>query len=49
MAHRTGIVHCPVRAMSASPLGFGAVDRWNLVSSSGTGQSGGTSDMSGAF
>jgi hypothetical protein len=31
------------------PLGFGAVDRWRLLSSSGTGQSGGTPDMSTAF
>jgi hypothetical protein len=26
VAHQTGIVHCPVRATSAHPLGFGAVD-----------------------
>ena len=26
MVHRTGTVHCPVRATSARPLGFGAVD-----------------------
>jgi hypothetical protein len=31
------------------PLGFEAVDLWCLLSSSGTGQSGGTLDMSGAF
>jgi hypothetical protein len=47
--HRTGIVHCPVRATSARPLGFGAVDHWNPLSSSGTKQSGGTPDMYGAF
>jgi hypothetical protein len=27
VAHQTGIVHCPMRAMSARLLGFGAVDR----------------------
>jgi hypothetical protein len=37
-------VHCPVRATSAQPLGFGAVDRWRRLSSSCTGQSGATSD-----
>jgi hypothetical protein len=26
VAHRTGTVHCPVRATSARSLGFGAVD-----------------------
>jgi hypothetical protein len=26
--HRTSTVHCPVRATSAQPLGFRAVDRW---------------------
>jgi hypothetical protein len=26
VVHRTGTVHCPVRAMSARLLGFGAVD-----------------------
>jgi hypothetical protein len=25
-------VHCPVRATSARPLGFGAVDRWRVGS-----------------
>jgi hypothetical protein len=49
VVHRTGTIHCPVRATSARPLGFGAVDRWNPLSSSGTGQSGGITDMSGAF
>jgi hypothetical protein len=29
VAYRTTTVHCPVRATSACPLGFGAVDRWN--------------------
>jgi hypothetical protein len=33
-------VHCPVRATSARPLGFGAVDRWNPLSFCCTGQSG---------
>jgi hypothetical protein len=36
VAHRTGTVHYPVRATSACPLGFGVVDRWNPLSSSGT-------------
>jgi hypothetical protein len=49
MVHRTGIIHCPVRAMPARLLGFGAVDRWNPLSCSCTGQSSGTPDMSGAF
>jgi hypothetical protein len=40
VAHRTRIVHCPVRATLARSLGFGAVDRWNPLSSSGIGQSG---------
>jgi hypothetical protein len=31
--HRTATVHYPVRAMSAQPLGFGAVDRWSHLSS----------------
>jgi hypothetical protein len=31
-AHRTITVHCPVRATSARPLAFGAVDRWNPLS-----------------
>jgi hypothetical protein len=49
LAHRT--LHCSlfgVRHVSY-PLGFGAVDRWRLLSSSGTGQSDGIPDMSGAF
>ena len=49
VVHWIGTIHCLVRAMSARPLGFGAVDRWIPLSSSGTEQSGGTSDMSGAF
>jgi hypothetical protein len=49
VVHRTVTVYCPVRATSARELGFGAVDCWRLLSSSGTGQSGGTPDMSGAF
>jgi hypothetical protein len=40
VAHRTVTVHCPVHAMSARPLGFGAVDRWSVLSSYCTGQSG---------
>jgi hypothetical protein len=49
VAHRTGTIHCPVRAMSTRPLGFGALDRWNPFSFSCTGQSGGTPNMSRAF
>jgi hypothetical protein len=30
--HRTVAVHCPVRATSAQPLGFGAVDFYALTS-----------------
>jgi hypothetical protein len=46
VVHRTCTVNCPVRAMSARPLGFGAVDRWNPLSCSCTGQSGATPDSS---
>jgi hypothetical protein len=49
VVHRIGPVHCPVRATSARPLGFGAVDRWNPLSYSCTGQSGATTDMSGVL
>jgi hypothetical protein len=49
VVHRTGTVHCPVRATSARSLGFGAVDRWNPLSCSCTGQSGATPDMSGVL
>jgi hypothetical protein len=38
VAHRTATVHCPVRATSARPLGFGAVDHWSRPVH--TGQSG---------
>jgi hypothetical protein len=55
-AHRTvrwctgqGTVHCLVCATSARPLGFGAVDRWNPLSCSCTGQSDATPDMSDVF
>jgi hypothetical protein len=44
MCHRTVSVHCPVRATSAQPLGFGAVDRWSALSSCCTRQSGATPD-----
>ena len=44
MAHQTVTVHCPVRATSAHPLGFGAVDRWSALSFRCTGQSGATPD-----
>jgi hypothetical protein len=49
VAHWTATVHCQVHATSARPLGFGAVDRWNPLSFSCTGQSGSTPDMSGVF
>jgi hypothetical protein len=48
-AHRTGTIHCPVCAMSARPLVFGADDRWSPLSYSCTGQSGATPDMSGVL
>jgi hypothetical protein len=38
--HQTVIVHCPVRATSMHPLGFGTVDRWRRLSFCCTGQSG---------
>jgi hypothetical protein len=44
VVHRIVTVHCPVRATSARPLGFGAVDRWSRLSFCCTGQSGGTPD-----
>jgi hypothetical protein len=44
VAHRTVVVHCPVRATSACPVGFGAVDRWSHLSFCCTGQSGATPD-----
>jgi hypothetical protein len=37
VVHRTGTVHCLVCATSARPLGFGAIDHWNLLSYSCTG------------
>jgi hypothetical protein len=43
--HRTSTVHCPVRAMSARPLGFGAVDHWRRLSFCCTRQSGATPDI----
>jgi hypothetical protein len=49
MVHRTGNVHCPVRATSARCWGLERLDRWNPLSCSCTEQSGGTPDMSGAF
>jgi hypothetical protein len=42
--HLTVTVHCAVRATSAQPLEFGAVDRWRRLSSSCTRQSGATPD-----
>jgi hypothetical protein len=40
MAHWTVTVHCLVRATSARPLGFGAIDRWSRLSFCSTGQFG---------
>jgi hypothetical protein len=44
LRHRIATVHCTVRATSAQPLGFLAVDHWRRMSSSCTGQSGATPD-----
>jgi hypothetical protein len=44
VAHRTIIVHCPVCAMSARPLGFRAGRPLEPLSCSCTGQSGATPD-----
>jgi hypothetical protein len=38
--HQPVTVHCLVRATSARPLGFGAVDHWRRLSFCCTGQSG---------
>jgi hypothetical protein len=40
VVHQIVTIHYPVRATSARPLGFGAIDCWNSLSSSGTAQSG---------
>ena len=42
--HRTVIVHCPVRATPAQPLGFGAGRPLEPLSSCCIGQSGATPD-----
>jgi hypothetical protein len=42
--HRTVVVHCPVRATSARPLGFGASWPLEMLSFCCTGQSGATPD-----
>jgi hypothetical protein len=44
VAHRTS--HCSLSGAChvSTPLGFGAVDRWNPLSCSATGQSGATPD-----
>jgi hypothetical protein len=47
VVQQTATDHCPVRATSARPLGFGAVDCWNPLSFYCTGQSGGTPNMYG--
>jgi hypothetical protein len=44
--HRTGTVGCPVRRHVTQPLGFRAKSTVRALSSCGTGQSGGTSDIS---
>jgi hypothetical protein len=44
VAHRTVTIHSPVRATSARPSGFGAVDRWSALSFCCTEQSGATPD-----
>jgi hypothetical protein len=44
VADRTVTVHCLVRATSAQPLGFGAVDRWRHLLSCCTGQFGAAPD-----
>jgi hypothetical protein len=49
VVHQTCTIHYPVRTTSARPLGFGAIDRWNPLSCSCTGQSGATLDMSGVL
>jgi hypothetical protein len=49
VVHRTVTVHCPVRATSARPLGFGATWPLECLSCSCTGQSGATPDMSGVL
>jgi hypothetical protein len=48
-AHRTLHSSLSSACHVSYPLGFRAVDCWRLLSSSGTGQFGGTPDMSGAF
>jgi hypothetical protein len=49
VVHRTGYCSLSGACHVSRPLGFGAVDRWSLLSSCCTGQSGGTPDMSGTF
>jgi hypothetical protein len=49
MAHRTWQCSVSGACHVSCPLGFGAVDRWGPLSSSCTGQSSGTPNMSGAF
>jgi hypothetical protein len=46
VVHRT--LHCSLSGARhvSYPLGFGVVDHWRILSSSGIGQSGGTPDMS---
>jgi hypothetical protein len=48
-AHRTGTIHCPVRATSAYRWGLERLDHWNPSSCTYTGQSGATPDMFGVF
>jgi hypothetical protein len=49
VVHRTSTVHCPLRATSACPLGFGVTWPLEPLSCGCTGQSGATPDMSGAL
>jgi hypothetical protein len=49
VVHRTGTVHCPMRATSARPLGFGTTWPLEPLSYSYTGQSGATPDMFGVL
>jgi hypothetical protein len=49
VVHQTGHYSVSGACHISGPLGFGAVDRWSLLSYSCTRQSGGTLDMSGAF
>jgi hypothetical protein len=49
VVHRTRYCSLSGARHVSTLFGFGAVDRWNPLSFSCTGQSGATPDMSGAF